>query len=389
MNSSFNPKLTALSLAQGLGITSAVISVNVSGLAGAQLCAIPHLATLPYGLQFAATIAAAMPIARLTERFGRRPVFIAGGGCGVLGGLAGFVAIEQASFFILCAAHVLMGAQLATVNLYRFAAADVAREGQQSSAMSLVLLGGVFAALAGPWIARNAWLYLPSNIFGAAYLAVAAVAVFGAVLIACVAIPKAAAPTLNEAKERFSGNRGFWLALAAGATVYGFMNMLMIAASLEMTARDYDFNLVSYLIQAHVLAMFLPALITGKLIARFGVTSILIAGCGLMIASGLAGLFPVPSGFALALLFLGLGWNALYTAGSVLVTSSLDARALYRGQGINETGVAIMATIGALGSAGLLAVLGWERLNLIMMAVMLALLFAVFKERRVGMRKVG
>jgi MFS family permease len=381
-----NLKLTALSLAQGLGITSAVISVNVSGLAGAHLCSTPHLATIPYGLQFAATIGAAMPIAWLMERFGRRVVFVGGAGAGFLGGIAGMFAIDSTSFLLLCLSHILLGAQLATVNLYRFAAADIADEKNRSSALSLVLFGGVFAALVGPWVARNAWLYLPSSMFGAAYLSISLVALGCAALIATIKIPPPA--NIHKATHLRMGelahNRPFLLAVTAGALVYGFMNMMMVASSLEMAGHGYEFNLVSYLIQAHVLAMFVPALFTGRFIKRLGVNMVLAVGCILMLASGIAGLYVSPSGFALSLLFLGLGWNALYTAGSYLAMNSLEPRWLYRGQGVNEMCVAVMATVGAFGAAFFLAELSWPGLNILMMAVMTALLAAIIRERYVA-----
>ncbi|WP_349370578.1 hypothetical protein [Salinarimonas sp.] len=86
---------------------------------------------------------------------------------GVLAGAVGALAIVQESFWLLAAAHALLGLFLASVNLFRFAALDLVPGDKRPSAVSLVLFGGVFAALLGSFLARAAPVLIGASLFAA------------------------------------------------------------------------------------------------------------------------------------------------------------------------------------------------------------------------------
>ncbi|GGX77413.1 hypothetical protein GCM10007160_00770 [Litchfieldella qijiaojingensis] len=71
--------------------------------------------------------------------------------------------------------------------------------------------------------------------------------------------------------------------------------------------------------QWHVLGIFAPFFMTGSLIARFGVTRILLGGTVLLTGTALVANLGVSlAHFWVALVLLGIGWNFLFVGGSAL-----------------------------------------------------------------------
>ncbi|MEK9721736.1 MAG: MFS transporter, partial [Quisquiliibacterium sp.] len=90
-----------------------------------------------------------------------------------------------------------------------------------------------------------------------------------------------------------------------------------------MQVCGHPFASAALVIEWHVIGMFAPGLITGSLIARFGVLQIIVAGCVLMLACVAIALTGLElTQFLAALFLLGLGWNFMYTGGTMLLTSS-------------------------------------------------------------------
>ena len=372
-----------LAAANGLGISTAVVSVTVSALAGAEICTTSAQATLPYGMQFLALLGTTLPASLAMQRFGRRPVFLAAAGAGVAAGIVGSLAIGSGSLALLCLAHVLLGIMLANVNFFRFAALEVGSAKHRASAMSLVLFGGTFAALIGPAVSRSADLVLPGSLFAAAYLGIAVLSAVIAVLVALVRFPAAAGAAAAAGTGLRAGLGALAtgtsrVGLAAGALGYGAMNLLMIACSLAMREHDIGFTSISYAIQAHVLAMFVPSLVMGRIIERIGALPVAAGGAALMILSGMSALaLANQAGFIAALFLLGLGWNALYVGGSTIVAADAPAELKFQVQGANDLVVGVLAMLGAFLPGLLIDSIGWQGLNLGSMAVFMVFIVAV------------
>jgi MFS family permease len=359
-------RLYTLSLCQGLGITAAVVSVDIAGLAGQDLAPTAALATLPFGLQFLAMILTAVPVSASMRRLGRRPVFMAAALMGACAGALGAYATTTGSFPLLCTAHLLLGTFLAAVNLFRFAALDMVDRTDHDKAMALVLFGGVVAAILGPFIARNASTYLPLSVYASAYAALVGIGVSICLLLATLRFPAADTPTTGTPASKGGGFLGgrFLFAALCGAVGYGMMNMLMIAASLEMHRRAYAFDSISYLIEVHVFLMFFPSLFAARLLTKLGTSAYVSLGATALLAAGTCGLLDGAAGFILLLCLLGLSWNMLFLGGSSMVGECLTADQRFRGQGANDFIVNGGATLGALFGAEALSVLGWTGLSL-------------------------
>lgn len=113
-------------------------------------------------------------------------------------------------------------------------------------------------------------------------------------------------------------------------------------------------------IQSHILAMYLPSLFSGLLIARFGVMRIIQAGLLLMFICVFVG-WGQPTFFHYwgTLVFLGIGWNFLFLGGTTLLTQTYRNSERFKVQAVNDFMVFGLQAFGSLGAGILLASLGW------------------------------
>ncbi|ART63101.1 MFS transporter [Kushneria marisflavi] len=379
--------------AQSINLTTAVMSVAMAAIVGAEIAGNDTLATLPYGIQFLTLMLATYPASRLMSHLGRRRGFMIGNAFLALSGAAGFLAVQSESFVLLAIAHGALGIYIAFANFNRFAATDGLKDGLKSRAMSLVVAGGVLAAIIGPLASAVLW-----NIPGYGHFALSySLFIPLAILATCIAmmLPDSTSRPPRERTEDSARpdpllkQRHVLLAIAVSALGYGVMNLLMIQASLHMHDLDTPFHDVNTAIQWHVLAMFLPSFFTGRLINRLGHQSMITLGLGLLVTTALLNV--ATEGWlsmALTLVVLGLGWNFTYIGGGALLAHTIgDSSRAMRLQGINDMAIAVMATLGAFLPAVLQATIGWQATNLIaaaLCAVMLLGVMLVLSRRRHG-----
>lgn len=373
-----SPGVYLLALGYGLGTTVAVISVAMSGLIGADLAPYPSLTTLPYGLQFIGGMLSAITSSLLQAVFGRKLIVFIAGLLGVFAGWLGVLALTQQDFYLLCLTHFLMGLFLANIALLRFAALDLSPKSAHAKTLSMVMFGGTFAALLGPFISRNADHILPAfNHYQAAYIAISIIAASIVVMVLFLHFPSTTTQkTLPAVKiSHLLKNRLFIFAIVCGGVGYMLMNILMINSSIQMKANGFGFKSVTYYIQIHVLAMFFPSLFNMKVLDKIGLSRFLATGMVLQILVSAMFIFGQNRvTFLLALLLLGLSWNMLYTAASYIVGELFsEPHKKFKAQGVNDLLVGVMSATGALFAGVLLNLLGWNNLQWLNVAITLLL----------------
>ncbi|MEE4251388.1 MAG: MFS transporter, partial [Alcanivoracaceae bacterium] len=111
-----------------------------------------------------------------------------------------------------------------------------------------------------------------------------------------------------------------------------------------------------------------PSFITGSLIARFGVSQIILTGCALLAGTALVASHGSSLlHFFCALVLLGVGWNFLFIGGSTLLTGTHSETERGKVQGTNDLLIFAMVTISSLLAGKLLHLLGWASMNLAML----------------------
>jgi len=357
-----------LATAQALFQIVSVLVMTIGALAGSILAPSPEWATAPIATMFLGTAVATVPASMWMARVGRRVGFIAGASLGTLGGLLAAAGMLTSSLLLLCLGTFLAGAYQGFAQFYRFAAAEVADTAFKPRAISLVLAGGVVAALVGPLLARlGGDLLQPA--YTASFLFLALTSLLAVGVLFGVNVPKA----LDTADERASARplidivrQPIYLVALFGATIgYGVMILAMTATPLAMVHHNHGLGATATVIQLHVLGMFLPSFFTGSLIARFGVLQIMLAGvvlltCHVLITLSGTGFYS----FSAALVLLGVGWNFLYIGGTNLLTRAYSTAEKGKAQATNDFTIFVVGLFASLSAGVLQNTIGWQNLNL-------------------------
>jgi MFS family permease len=360
-----------LSSAQALFQTVSVLVMTIGALAGAQLAASPEWATAPIAAMFLGTALLTVPASMWMARVGRRGGFIVGALLGTLGGLLASAGVLSGSLLLLSAGTFFVGGYQAFAQFYRFAASEVATQAFRPRAISLVLAGGVVAALLGPLLGRLGGPLLEPT-FLASFLILAALSLVAAGLLLGLRIPPqvetAAAGEAARPFRKIVAQPAYLVALFGAATGYGVMILAMTATPLAMTHHQHDLGTTATVIQLHVLGMFLPSFFTGSLIGKFGVLRIMFTGVLLLTGHILLSLSGTGFySFASALILLGVGWNFLYVGGTTLLTKTYTAAEKGKAQATNDLIIFIVGLAVSLSAGVLHEAIGWQSLNLVLL----------------------
>jgi MFS family permease len=176
----------------------------------------------------------------------------------------------------------------------------------------------------------------------------------------------------------------FLVAVAAGVVSYGLMSFMMTAAPVAMVDCGHSVGTAALGIQWHVLAMFGPSFVTGRLIERHGKERVTTAGLLLIAtaaATGLAGLSV--ANFWIALVLLGVGWNFAFIGATTLVTECYRPEERAKVQAANDFLVFGAVAIASFSSGKLLSTGGWDSVNwLVFPPVLLVLGLLLWQGRR-------
>lgn len=379
-----------LTLGQALLVTGNILLVSVTALIGHTISPSLELATLPIALQFLGLMGATLPAALLVKQLGRKGVFLIGNIIGLCGASLAFYALSESRFDLFCSSTFLLGIAIGVGQQYRFAAVENCPQGKAPQAISLIMGGGVVAAILGPNLAVWAENFFADTQYLGAFAVLLSLYFLTTILVAVLPLKKASL----EEQTAIGRSYGTLLkqpkliaAIVSGAIGYGVMVLIMTATPLAMQGCGFEFGSTASVIQWHVLGMFLPSFVTGKLIAKFGTNQIIQTGCVLLIACLLLNQFGISYWhFWTALVLLGVGWNFTFIAATNLLTQTYQPADKAKVQGLND-----FLVFGGAATASLLAgywhsLFGWETLNLIMLPAVVVAMLAVFFSTRASAR---
>lgn len=357
-----------LAIAQALLMSGNILLVSISALVGKELAAHPALMTLPIACQFIGVICATLPAAHLMQRLGRKTGFVVGNLIGLLGTWVSLQGLLLTSLSLFALGTFLIGIAIGVGQQYRFAALEACAPALHARAISMVMAGGVLAAIIGPNLAILSQDWHSASPYAGAFYGLFGLYVLALCLIMMLPLPKPA--VINAQAQVRSYGQLFaqpllLAAVASGMIGYGIMVLIMTATPLAMNQDLHDFSATAYVIQWHVLGMFVPSFFTGALIRRFSTRRVILWGCGALLASVLVNL--TGQGFWnywWGLLLLGVGWNFTFIGATHLLTFSYQPAEKAKVQGINEFMVFSAAAVGSLFAGQGLVLLGWAWLNL-------------------------
>ncbi|TCD14391.1 MFS transporter [Oricola cellulosilytica] len=366
-----------LAVAQAIVGSAAPIAISVGGLAGHYLLAADKsLATAPVTGFNVGVALGALPAAMLMRAVGRRAGFMSGALVTALGGTIAAAAIFMANFWLFAAGLLIVGVGGSFVQQYRFAAADNAPLHFRPKAISWVLGGGVFAAIIGPQaVVWTRDLFAPV-MFAGAFVSMVALGLLGMIVLSTLKIgrdvPGATVPTGQPPRplSEILVQPRFLVAFACAVGSYALMSFVMTGAPLAMVDCGFTTDEAAIGISFHVMAMFAPSFVTGRLIARFGKERIIAAGLLLLVACAAVAL----SGIALwqfwfALVLLGIGWNFGFIGSTAMLTDAYRPSEKNKVQGLHDFLLFSTVAFASLMSGFTLNAFGWNMLNWVVFPV--------------------
>ena len=342
--------------AQSLGGASPPIIISLGGLVGQQLSSNPTASTLPVSIYQLGLALSTLPAAWMMNRMGRRAAYVLGAILGVISGVVAAQGIAQSNFVMFCLGTALAGFYAACVQSYRFAATDLVGDpGEQAKAISRVMIGGLIAAIIGPQVVIWTRDLQPTTPFAGSFYSQAVLALLALPLLMSLRLPPPQAKTQAAGQARplaqIARTPQFIVACAAGVVSYGLMAFLMTAAPMAMVGCGHSVGEAAMGIQWHVLAMFAPSFVTGRLIARFGKRQITALG---LLLIGLAGALALMGldifHFWGALILLGVGWNFGFIGATAMLTECYRPAERAKVQALNDFLVFGTVAVASFGS---------------------------------------
>ncbi|QBY04101.1 MFS transporter [Thalassotalea sp. HSM 43] len=356
----------------------------IGGLLATKIAPDPTLATMPLTTMIIGTALATLFISKLNQRFGRKIATNIGFIMAIIGASLACIAAINGSFSLLLLATMIMGSSLAFAQQMRFAAIESVTAEQAPKVLSALMLSGVYAAMLGPEVAflGKDWIASEHGYAGS-FLGLALV-----VALAMGLFQLFSNPSVKEESQVHGDARGlsviikqpiFMIALLSAAIGYGLMSFIMTATPLSMhDMNGHSLHDTKWVIQSHVIAMFLPSLLTGWLIKKYHSVWVLSAGLAayaLVAIIALSGQHVIHYWWALVL--LGIGWNFLFITGTVLLPQSYHNNERFKVQAANDFVIFVTQALASLLAGWLLFKSSWTMVVLSMVPFIIIMFFVI------------
>ena len=379
-----NRNLSLLVLSQVFSFTAATVTVFISGIIGSQLSPIKTLSTLPPSIYVVGTAAATIIAAKIMSIIGRRLGFVLASVVGSISCLIGAYAIMVENFYIFCFAKFILGATMAFTHQYRFAAAESVEKEKAPKAISSLLLAGIVAAFLGISLSNYTKSFVSDYLYVGSYLTLAILTIIPSFLLFFFKDIREVSLAFNEnVKSRnyleFLSDPKFLQAITSAAFAYAVMSFLMTATPISMhIVHQLSLEKTGIVLQFHVLAMFLPSLVTGNLIKKFGYSNMMYLGVVFYILTILLSFFePSFLNYFISLIFLGIGWNFLFISGTSLLVTTYKTEEKFKAQGFNDLLVFSSMALASLLAGILISIVSWKTVNLFCIPFLILIILSI------------
>jgi MFS family permease len=364
----------------GMGATLSMGAILASRLSGSEAWSgmAATMSTLGAAL-------AAVPLARLASRSGRRISLFTGALLAASGAIVTIVSTMVAFFPLLLVGLALIGVGTAVNLQSRFAATDIANDRSRSRDLSLVVWATTVGAVSGPNLitpgeAVGSFLGLPELagpfVFTLAAQTLAAVVYFVGLRPDPLLLARELARDPNSAGAKSLGPSVDNVVVARTAIIsialsHATMVAVMAMTPVHLVNHGASLAIVGFTISLHIAGMYALAPVFGMLSDRIGRIPTILVGQVILLASLLFTGFGSENELAvvIGLVLLGLGWSAATVAGSTLLSESTIIEKRAARQGISDL---VMSGSGAAGGAlagVVLAFLGYNGLSFVALAL--------------------
>ena len=384
-----NKNLFLLTLSQIFSFTAAPVTVFLSGIIGSQISSVKSLSTLPMSISVVGIAVGAIVATKTMSLIGRKYGFIiASIGNALFSILAAYSIFDQ-NFTLFCFANFFIGIGMAFTHQYRFAAAESVEKDKAPKAISIILFGGIISAFLGPSLANYSKDLVSESLYVGSYLALALLTFIPSLLFLFYEDKSKLEKNLQYSGRSYIeliSQPRFIQAIAASAFGYAIMTFLMTATPISMhVMENMSLSKTSIVIQFHVASMFLPSLMTGYLIKKFGHSNVICTGVFFYSITLIASIFEQSFfNYMFALIFLGLGWNFLFISGTSLLVLTYKEEEKYRAQGLNDSLVYSVHAIGSLSAGIFITLTNWKIMNIICIPFMILIILATIRAEILG-----
>jgi MFS family permease len=385
--------LRVVVMSQVLGGAGLAAGVTVGALLAERMLDREGVAGIPTALFTLGSALAAFLIGRITSRRGRRVGLGLGFACGGIGAVGVVTAARLDSVPLLLVSLFVYGAGTAANLQARYAGTDLAAPTQRATAVSIALVSTTAGAVAGPNLVRPLGHVAESlgfpDLAGPFMLAAVAYLASGAVLFTMLRPDPYLTAVRLRGQQLTTDSDTSATPAGAGAVVGGavmVLTQMAMVAIMTMTPphmREHGRGLgdVGVVIGFHVGAMYLPSLVTGRLVDRVGRAPMAVAAGVVLLAAGItAAAVPADSmpGLIVALVLLGVGWNFGLISGTALVVDGTVPANRPRVQGKLDVLVALAGAGGGAMSGVVRAQASYSTLALIGGGLSLVLIPVMF-----------
>jgi MFS family permease len=337
-------------------------------------------ANMPVTMQHLGVMLSVFPASLLMMRRGRKVGFRSGSLMGMIGATLAAIGLGVGSFPVMCVGGLFLGYGVACMQLYRFAAVELAPGAFRAQAISYVTAGGIVAGIIGPALARfTPDLWLPT--FQASFCAVIVIHAIVFVVLGFIEFPTVKAEDVSGPQRpllEIVTQPTYMVACAGAMIAFGVMSFVMAASPLAIVQCGLNASEAPITIFVHVMGMFVPAFFTGHLIARYGVFNIMVGGIALLVLGVVVALLGVTEWhFRIALGLNGVGWNFLFVGATTLLTTAYRPAERGKAQAFNDFMVFGTTASASLMASIVLEVQGWAVLNYVALALVLLALLVI------------
>ena len=382
-----NKNVWLLFASNACAFSVAPVTVFLSGIIGSSISPIKSLSTLPMSLSIVGTALFIIAASKIMSITGRKKGFILSSITTSLFALLAAYAVMKQNFILYSLSCFSLGFGMAFAHQYRFAAAESVDKKQAPKAISLLLFAGILSALLGPNLANLGKNIISEGLYVGSYLCLSVLTLSSIIFLTFYKEKKVAV------KKRISKGRSilelisqprFLQALVSSSFAYAVMSFLMTATPISMHIHDnMSLNSTSFVIQLHIISMFLPALVTGNLIKKFGHSKIMYCGVLFFIITiFLSYLDQTVTNYLFSLIFLGLGWNFLFISGTSLLVLNYREEERFKAQGFNDFIVFSIQATASLTAGVVLSYTSWKTMNMLCIPFLIIIIFTILRADR-------